>query len=65
MRMSARLALPAGQHQWLLRSLNAARLHIGGKVCGTTRFMRSNADGYEEVSTGTDSRDAAIAGWSC
>lgn len=41
--------LEPGEHQFMLRSLNASRLWIDGKVAATVRFMPPSAGGHGSV----------------
>ncbi|MGQ0637041.1 MAG: DUF1549 and DUF1553 domain-containing protein [Planctomycetaceae bacterium] len=45
----AQVALPAGEMRLVLRSKNAARLLVDGKVVVETVFLNANASGHEHV----------------
>lgn len=47
--MTGKVALPAGEYRFLLRSRNAARLLLDGKLVAQTNFIRANASGHERV----------------
>lgn len=49
MRLGSRVMLDAGEYQFVLRSLNAARLFVDGKEIAQTRFVNPNASGHERV----------------
>ena len=45
----ARIELPPGKHQLMLRSLNAARLYIGGELLAETPFLPVSGSGHGKV----------------
>lgn len=45
----ARLVLPEGEQQLLLRSLNAARLYVDGELLAENPFLPTRADGHGKV----------------
>ena len=49
MRATARVVLPKGEQQLLLRVRTGARLFLDGKQLLTTKFPSLNSDGHEEV----------------
>ncbi len=49
MRLGSRVTLDAGEYQFVLRSLNSARLFVNGKELAQTRFVNPNASGHEPV----------------
>jgi len=48
-RLSADVTLPQGEHRFLLRSCNSARLTIDGAVLATTQFIKENPDSQTGV----------------
>lgn len=48
-RAEAAVALPAGRCRIVLRSLNAARLSVDGRLVAETRFLKPNDDGHSHV----------------
>ena len=59
-RAAATVALPAGEYRVLLRSRNAARLSLDGKVIAETGFIKANASGHEEVPPVPAAREAGL-----
>ena len=49
LRLGSRVSLEAGEYQFVLRSLNSARLFVAGKEIAQTRFVNPNASGHEPV----------------
>jgi len=49
LRLAARVTLPKGRHELLVRALNGSRLFIDGKQVATTRFNNGNTSGHGEV----------------
>lgn len=49
LRAFAAVTLPAGEYRFLLRSRNAARLFMDGKVIAQNSFLNPNANGHEKV----------------
>jgi len=49
LRARARIGLPAGKYKFILRSRNAARLSIDGRLVASTGFLSRNASGHEPV----------------
>ncbi len=47
--LSSRIALPAGEYEFNLRSLDGARLYIDGEVVLETPFMDLRSDGHQEL----------------
>jgi hypothetical protein len=48
-RMDLARELPAGKYRFLVRSLNAGRLMIDGKLAAQTDYLSRNAGGHEKV----------------
>jgi hypothetical protein len=49
LRATAKLSLPQGNYQFLLRSRNAARVFIDDDLITETPFIKANANGHEAV----------------
>lgn len=49
LRFSGAVEMDKGKHQFLLRSLNGARVFINGEIIGSNPFISGNADGHGEV----------------
>jgi hypothetical protein len=49
LRASAMVALPAGEHRILLRSLGGARLHVDGRIAAVTPFITLGGDAHGKV----------------
>ncbi len=50
LRASALVKLPAGEHKFLLRSLQGAKLHVDGKLAAQTKFISPGGGGHGKVS---------------
>jgi len=50
LRASASVKLPAGEHKFLLRSLQGAKLHVDGKLAAQTKFISPGGGGHSKVS---------------
>ncbi len=48
-RARARIALPAGGYRVLVRTRNAARLHVGGALVAEVKFSKAKTDGHNPV----------------
>ncbi|MGE4003589.1 MAG: DUF1549 domain-containing protein, partial [Planctomycetaceae bacterium] len=63
--LNSRIELPEGEYRFVVRSLDAARLYIDGKLLAETPFMERRSDGHQnlekiaEVSEGVLSIPAA------
>ena len=60
-RMTAKIKLPAGEQRLLLRSRNAARLRLDGKIIAETKFLNPNASGHEHVPELKSSEETSLA----
>ena len=49
LRASALVKLPPGEHRVLLRSLQAAKLHVDGKLAAQTKFIAPGGGGHSKV----------------
>jgi len=49
LRASALVKLPAGEHKFLLRSLQGAKLHVDGKLAAQTKFISPGGGGHSKV----------------
>ncbi len=49
LRASALVKLPAGEHKFLLRSLQGAKLHVDGKLAAQTKFSSPGGGGHSKV----------------
>jgi hypothetical protein len=59
-RMTVKVKLPAGEQRLLLRSRNAARLWLDGKIIAETKFLNPNASGHEHVPALKSSDDRTL-----
>jgi hypothetical protein len=49
LRAAAMVKLPAGEHRFLLRSLQSARLHVDGRLAAQTKFISPGGGGHGKV----------------
>ena len=49
LRATALVKLPAGEHKFLLRSLQGAKLHVDGKLAAQTKFISPGGGGHSKV----------------
>jgi hypothetical protein len=49
LRASALVKLPPGEHKFLLRSLQGAKLHVDGKLAAQTKFISPGGGGHGKV----------------
>jgi len=49
LRASALVKLPAGEHKFLLRSLQGAKLHVDGRLAAQTKFIAAGGGGHGKV----------------
>ncbi len=54
LRMTSRIELPAGEYEFILRALDAARLYVDGQLVGATSFMSLQADAHQAYYEGLD-----------
>ncbi|MCA9109008.1 MAG: DUF1553 domain-containing protein [Planctomycetaceae bacterium] len=54
LRLTSRVELPAGEYEFILRSLDAARLYVDGKLVGQTKFMNLNGSAHQAYYEGLD-----------
>jgi hypothetical protein len=52
--LSSRIELPAGEYEFLLRSLDAARLYVDGQLVAHTEFMNLKSDAHQAYYGGLD-----------
>ncbi|MCE9526841.1 MAG: DUF1553 domain-containing protein [Planctomycetales bacterium] len=57
LQLDTKRELPAGRYRLLIRSLNAARLIVDGKLAAQTDYLQRNASGHEHVRDLTQSID--------
>ena len=54
LKLTSQIELPAGEYEFILRSLDAARLHVDGKIVGQTKFMNLNGSAHQAYYEGLD-----------
>jgi hypothetical protein len=59
-RGEAEIALPAGEHRFLLRAMGAARFYVDDRLLLETKFRQPNADGHEAVPPLASDRDPQL-----
>ncbi len=54
LRLTSRVELPAGEYEFILRSLDAAQLYVDGQLVGQTSFMNLNGSAHQAYYEGLD-----------
>lgn len=54
LKLTSQIELPAGEYEFILRSLDAARLYVDGKLVGQTKFMNLNGSAHQAYYEGLD-----------